>query len=45
MIGLSAVGAVLHSDRNRALHLVAWLAVLAAIIGQSALTIGSAAQP
>ncbi len=40
MTGLSAVGAALHSDRNRALHLVAWLAVLFAVIGRGALTIG-----
>ena len=40
MTGRSAVGAALHSDRNRALHLVAWLAVLVAVIGRSALTIG-----
>ncbi len=37
---LSGLGAALHSDRNRALHLVTWLAALAARIGKSALTIG-----
>ena len=40
MTGLSALGAVLHSERDRALHLGAWLVVLVAVIGQSALTIG-----
>ncbi len=40
MTGLSAVGAILHSERDRALHLVAWLAVLAVVIGLGDLTIG-----
>ena len=40
MTGLSAAGAVLNGERNRALHLVAWLAVLVFVIRQSALTIG-----
>ena len=40
MTGLSAVGAALHSERNRALHLVAWLALLAVVIGLGDLTIG-----
>ena len=40
MAGLSAVGAAFHSERNRALHLVAWLVVLAVVIGQSDLAIG-----
>ncbi len=39
MGGVSAVGAALHSERNRALHLVVWLAALVVIIGQSGLTI------
>ncbi len=37
---LSGLGAALHSDRHRALHLVTWLAVVAVVIGTSALTIG-----
>jgi hypothetical protein len=40
LAGLSAVGAALNSERDRAFHLLAWLAVLALVIGQSALTIG-----
>ncbi|MBW2385750.1 MAG: hypothetical protein JRG92_19125 [Deltaproteobacteria bacterium] len=40
MTGLSAVGAALHSERSRALHLVIWVTALAVVIGQSALTLG-----
>jgi hypothetical protein len=45
LIGVSALGAVAHSDRNRTLHLVAWTLMMAVTVGAFVPVIGEAARP
>jgi hypothetical protein len=45
MVGVSASGALARSDRARALHLLAWLAVAAVLIGGFTPAIGQAGRP